>query len=142
MLIPSQVLSFIQISLLIESISVQEIGSKSNWTMPLIPYLKDGVLPNGKEVARKLEVQVVRFVLIKNILYKRGFSRSYLRCLSFKEADYFMREIHEGVCENHAGSQFLVHKLIQAGYYWPTMQKDALAYVKAYDKCQRFGNLI
>ena len=35
-----------------------------------------------------------------------------------------------------------MHKLIQAGYYWPTMQKDAQAYVKTCGKCQRFGNLI
>ena len=36
----------------------------------------------------------------------------------------------------------MVHKLIQAEYYWPTMQRDAQAYVKACNKCQRFDNLI
>ena len=36
----------------------------------------------------------------------------------------------------------MVHKLIRAWYYWQTMQKDAHAYVKACDKCQRFSNLI
>ena len=35
-----------------------------------------------------------------------------------------------------------MHKLIRAGYYWPTMLKDAQAYVKASDKCQRFNNFI
>ena len=100
------------------------------------------MLPDDKEVARKLKVQVARFVLIKGILYKRGFSRSYLRCLIPKETDYVRREVHKGVCGNHFGSRSLVHKLIRAGYYWPTMQKDAYAYVKACDKCQRFGNLI
>ena len=35
-----------------------------------------------------------------------------------------------------------MHKLVQAGYYWPTMQKDAEAYVKTWDKCQRFSNII
>ena len=51
------ILSFIQLSSLIDSINVQEIGSESNWTMPLVSYLKNGVLPEGKEVARKLKVQ-------------------------------------------------------------------------------------
>ena len=83
-----------------------------------------------------------RFVLIKDVLYKRGFSRPYLRCLGTKEADYVMREIHEGICGNHSGSKSLVHKLVRAGYYWPTMQKDAEAYVRACDKCQRFSNII
>ncbi|XP_065620355.1 uncharacterized protein LOC136063636 [Quercus suber] len=53
-----------------------------------------------------------------------------------------MREVHEGICGNHSGAQSLAHKLIQAGYYWPTMQKDAQAYVMTCDKCQRFSNLI
>ena len=53
-----------------------------------------------------------------------------------------MREVHEGICRNHLGSQSLVHKLIRAGYYWPTMQKDTQANVRACDKCQRFSNII
>ena len=35
----------------------------------------------------------------------------------------------------------MVHKLIRAGYYWPTIQKDMQTYVKTYDKCQRFDNV-
>ena len=104
--------------------------------------MKDGVLLDGKEAARKLKVQAVRFVLIKDVLYKRGFSRQYLRCLGTEEANYIMREVHEGICGNHSGSRSLVHKLVRAGYYWPTMQKDAKDYVKACDKCQRFSNII
>ena len=53
-----------------------------------------------------------------------------------------MREIHEGICGNHSGSRSLVHKLVRAGYYWPTIQVDTEAYVKACDKCQRFSNII
>ena len=53
-----------------------------------------------------------------------------------------MREVHEGICGNHSGSRSLVHKLVRAGYYWPTMQKDAKAYVKTWNKCQRFSNII
>ena len=51
-------------------------------------------------------------------------------------------EVHEGICGNHSGARSLVHKLVRAGYYWSTMQKDAISYTRACDKCQRFGNLI
>ena len=44
-----------------------------------------------------------------------------------------MREVHEGIYGNHSGLRSLVHKLVRVGYYWPTMQKDAKAYVKTYD---------
>ena len=148
MITHGNVLSFVQLSPLIDSSDVQEIGSESNWTTTIALYLKDGknlkdgILPNEKEATRKLKVRAVRFVLIKDILYKRGFSRPYLKCLGNEEADYVMREVHEGICGNHLGSRSLVHKLIKAGYYWPTMQADAEAYVKACDKCQRFSNII
>ena len=82
-----KVLSFVQLSLLIDFVDVQVVGSKSNWTMPLVSYLKNGVLPNGREVARKLKVQAARFILMKDVLYKRGFSHPYLRCLGPEEAD-------------------------------------------------------
>ena len=121
---------------------MQVVNSEYNWTTPLISYLKAGVLLDEKGVARKLKVQASRFMLIKDVLYKRGFSRPYLRCLCQEEADYVMREVHEGICGNHSGARSLVHKLIRAGYYWPTMMKDAQAYVQSCDKCQRFSNFI
>ena len=65
-----------------------------------------------------------------------------MRCLIPEEANYVMRQVHKGVCGNHSESWLLVHKLIRVGYYWPTMQKDVVAYVKTCDKCQRFANVI
>ena len=70
-----QILSFVQISSLIDDgANVQETNSEKNWTAPLIAYLRLGILPDGKEVARKLKVQASRFMLIRDVLYKRGFS--------------------------------------------------------------------
>ena len=142
MITHGNVLSFVQLSPLIDSGDVQEIGFESNWTTTIASYLKDGILPDEKEAARKLKVRATRFVLIKDVLYKRGFSRLYLRCLGNEEVDYVMREVHEGICGNHSRLRSLIHKLVRAGYYWPTMQADAKAYVKACDKCQRFSNII
>ena len=100
------------------------------------------MLPDRMDAARKLKVQASQFVLIKDVLYKRGFSRPYLRCLVPEEAEYVMREVHKGIYGNHSRAGSLVHKLIRARYYWPTIQKAMQAYVKTCDKCQRFGNTI
>ena len=108
-----QVLSFVQISSLIDDrAQMQEVNFEENWTTPLIAYLRSGILLNGKDAARKLKVQASRFVLIRDVLYKRGFSRLYLRCLSHDEAGYVMREVHEVICGNHSGARSLVHRLI------------------------------
>ena len=53
---------------------MQEITVEENWTTPLIAYLRSGILPDGKDAARKLKVQASRFVLIRDVLYKKGFS--------------------------------------------------------------------
>ena len=113
-----------------------------DWTTLIVSYLRNRTLLEDRNASRKLKVQSSHFVLIGDVLYKRGFSRPYLRCLAHADANYVMREVHEGVCGNHSGARSLVHKLIQAGYYWSTMQKDTQSYVKACDKCQRFSNII
>ena len=118
MIISEQVLSFVQISSLIDNRAiVQETNSEENWTTPLIAYLRSGILLDGKDATRKLKVQALRFVLIRDVLYKRGFSRPYLSCLSHDEVDYVMREVYEGIYGNHLEVRSLAHKLIRAGYY-------------------------
>ena len=99
----------------------------------IISYLKDGSLPKGKDEARRLRVRSARYVLLNDVLYKRGFSQPYLRCLSPDEANYVLREVHEGACGNHSRARSLIHKVVRAGYYWPTIQADAKAYVKVSD---------
>ena len=112
MITHGNLLSFVHILPLIDLSNMQEIGSESNWTTTIALYLKDGILPNEKEATRKLKVRVARFILIKDVLYKRGFSCLYLRCLGNEEVDYVMREVNEVICENHSGSRSLVHKLV------------------------------
>ena len=107
----------------------------------IVLYLKDGKLPDGKDEARKLRVRAARYVLMGEVLYKRGFSQPYLRCLAPDEANYVLREIHEGACGNHSGARSLIHKVVCAGYYWPTIQANAKAYVKMCNQCQRFSNI-
>ena len=85
--------------------------------MPLVSYLKNSALLDAMEAARKLKIQAARFVMIRDVLYKRSFSRPYLRCLGLEEVDYVMRKVHEGIGGNHSGSRSLVHKLIRARYY-------------------------
>ena len=55
-LVPKQVLSFVQTSPLIDDrTNVQEIGSENNWTTPLTSYLRTSLLPDRKDAARKLK---------------------------------------------------------------------------------------
>ena len=100
---------------------VLQVQNEGNWMAPIISYLKDTILLEGKDEARKLRVRSARYVLLNDALYKRGFSQPYLRRLSPDEANYVLREVHEGAYGNHSGARSLIHKVVRAGYYWPTI---------------------
>nr|XP_023901973.1 uncharacterized protein LOC112013826 [Quercus suber] len=96
---------------------ILQIEGEENWMTLIVSYLKDGRLPKGKDKARKLRVKSARYVLMDEVLYKRGFSQLYLRCLAPDESNYILREVHERACGNHLGARSLVHKVIRSGYY-------------------------
>ena len=88
---------------------------------PIIRYLKEGWLPKDKTKARKIHIKVARFVIINNVLYKRGYTLLYLRCANLEESNYVLREIHERICGNHAEARSLPGKALRVGYYRPTL---------------------
>ncbi|XP_034709689.1 uncharacterized protein LOC117932524 [Vitis riparia] len=118
------------------TIEVNQADSQE-WTNDIIGYLWTDTLPEDPKQAHKVRVQAARFTLVGGHLYKRSFTGPYLRCLNHSEALYVLTELHEGVCGNHSGGRSLAHRAHSQGYYWPTMKKDAAAYVKKCDKCQR-----
>ncbi|KAM1558945.1 hypothetical protein ACFX10_042189 [Malus domestica] len=61
-------------------------------------------------MAKEIRYKATRYLIINDQLYKWGFNLPYLRCLTPAEAETVFREIHEGVCGNHAGSRSLAHK--------------------------------
>ncbi|GKV35525.1 hypothetical protein SLEP1_g43782 [Rubroshorea leprosula] len=110
--------------------------STPSWTTPLINYLQSGELPENQSVAKLVRRRAAHFTLIDNQLYKRAALMPLLRCLTPYEAEYAVREVHEGVCGTHIGGKTLARKLLRHGYYWPTMVEDAQNYVKKCPTCQ------
>ena len=101
----------------------------------IVTYLKDGRLPEERDEAKKLRIKSAKYVIIDEVLYKRGFSQPYLRCLVPNEANYVLREVHERAYGNHSRARAFVHKVVHAGYYWPTIQVNDKAYVKVCNQC-------
>ena len=93
---------------------------------PIISFLQEGHLPQDADEAKKIKKRAARFTVLNDTLYKRGISMPYLKCVNEDEAKYILEEVHERVCGDHAGPRSLVSKVIQTGYFWPTMQADAV----------------
>ncbi|KAL5544494.1 hypothetical protein UlMin_008278 [Ulmus minor] len=105
--------------------SINQIDEGPTWMTPIVGYLLRGELPQDKVEARTLRMRAARYTCLAGQLYKRGFSNPLLKCVTADQGSYIMREIHEGVCGNHAGKRSLLHKIVRQGYYWPSMAKDA-----------------
>ncbi|XP_074346516.1 uncharacterized protein LOC141685307 [Apium graveolens] len=124
-----------------ERSEVLGIGSSDNWMTPYIAYLRDGTLPEDQNKARYLKHKAARFFLEDGQLYRRTFSVPTLKCVDPDEANYCLREVHEGICGDHLGAKALAYKVIRQGYYWPTVHADSIAYFKKFPQCQKFSNV-
>ncbi|GJU98193.1 reverse transcriptase domain-containing protein [Tanacetum coccineum] len=113
---------------------VEEEGD--TWMTPIHEYLTDETLPAERNKARAIKRKSQRFAIINGILYKKSFLGPWLRCVGPSQANYVLREIHEGSCSMHAGTRSVVAKALRTGYYWPTMHKDARTLIKACQECQ------
>ncbi|GJX54841.1 reverse transcriptase domain-containing protein [Tanacetum coccineum] len=113
---------------------VEEEGP--TWMTPIIEYLRDETLPNDRKEASKLRIKAKQYELLEGILYRRSFLKPWLRCIGPLQADYVIREIHEGSCSMHAGSRSMVAKAIRLGYYWPTMHRDVRDMIRECNACQ------
>ncbi|KAK3043551.1 hypothetical protein RJ639_002130 [Escallonia herrerae] len=87
---------------------------------------------SGRLVNWNLRVKTARYALVEGILYKKSFSLPYLRCLRPSESIYALQEVHEGICGQHLGGRTLAQKILRQGYYWPTMQKDAIEFTRRF----------
>ena len=53
-----------------------------------------------------------------------------------------IKEVHSKECGEHKGKKKLYRCPLQMDYYWPTMKKDTVEFVKKCHSCQVQANLI
>ena len=117
-------------SVCVDKGEVSLVMSELSWMDPIWDYLVDGKLPSDPKEASKLRARSVRFTVHRGTLYKRGFSAPILKCVGKEDANYILREVHEGICGNHIGVRTLAEKTLRQGYFWPTILKDTTELVK------------
>ncbi|VFQ61183.1 unnamed protein product [Cuscuta campestris] len=81
------------------------VGADDHWMYDLMEYLMVGSLPEQDDRARKVKLRAPRFQILDGKLYKRAFGGPLLRCLTNREAERVIAEVHEGVCAAHQMSR-------------------------------------
>nr|GEY24143.1 reverse transcriptase domain-containing protein [Tanacetum cinerariifolium] len=63
------------------------------------------------------------------------------RCVHGQEANDILRACHKGPTGGHNGANFTAKKVFDAGFFWPTIYRDAHNLVKSCNSCQRQGKI-
>ncbi|GJR91670.1 reverse transcriptase domain-containing protein [Tanacetum coccineum] len=85
------------------------------WMTSVYEYLTEGILPEEKKKARAIRRKAGRYEVINETLYKKSFLGPWLRCVGPLQANYVLREIHEGSCSMHSGPRSVVVKALRFG---------------------------
>ncbi|KAL6333015.1 hypothetical protein AAG906_020035 [Vitis piasezkii] len=86
---------------------------KTPWYAHIANYLVTGEIPN----------QIIR------------------KCVPEDEQQGILNHCHENACGGHFASQKTAMKVLQSGFTWPSLFKDAHIMCRSCDRCQRLGKL-
>ena len=112
-----------------------------SWHRDLIHYLQTGLLLehwNSKQ-RRSLCLKSASYQIVEGILFRKNYDGVLLRCLEKEDAKRVMIDLHDGPTGGNFYGYTIAHKILKAGYYWPTLSKDAHAHVRKCDVYQRCG---
>nr|GEU84045.1 DNA-directed DNA polymerase [Tanacetum cinerariifolium] len=63
------------------------------------------------------------------------------RCVHGQEAFEILKACHEGPSGGHHGANLTAKKVFDAGFFWPSIYRDAHEMIKSCDICQRKGKI-
>nr|GEW91355.1 hypothetical protein [Tanacetum cinerariifolium] len=108
---------------------VEEEGD--TWMTPIFKYLTDGILPADSKKARAAKRKSWRFAVVNRTLYKKYFLGPWLRCVGPLQANYVLREIHEGSCSMHTGPGKVKFLIVAIDYFTKWIEAKPIATITA-----------
>jgi hypothetical protein len=111
----------------------------SPWYDNIIFCLENGSAPRHLDPAKRraLRLKFTSFHLVNGILFRQNFDGVLMRCLEKDEAEKVLLELHAGEAGGHFGGDTTAHKVLRAGYYWPTLFRDAHTLCRKCIICQK-----
>ncbi|MCO5570045.1 hypothetical protein L7F22_023759 [Adiantum nelumboides] len=107
-------------------------------------FLQTGLLPAELEKSKKYAFlrRAKRYMLVGDSLYMKG-ADLVMRRVPWKEEIYkVLEENHEGSCGGHFASKITLHKILQEGYVWPSIQRDVHHWCKSCKECQSMASRV
>ncbi|GKB10064.1 reverse transcriptase domain-containing protein [Tanacetum coccineum] len=124
--------------------TLKEISTRDiPWFADFANYLVGDIIPKGMMYQQKKKF----FSNIKNYfwedpyLFKVCSDGVIRRCVSGPETHTILDQCHHGPTGGHYGPTTTTKKVLDSGFYWPTIIKEALTLVRLCQACQKTRNI-
>ncbi|CAM8921267.1 unnamed protein product [Rhodiola kirilowii] len=113
------------------------------WYADFVNYLTCNILPEGLNYNQKSKFlhDVSRYYWDDPFLYKLCSDGVYRTCVPKEDFKEIIACCHSSSYGGHGSASKTTSKILQSGFYWPSMFKDTYEFVKACNECQRMGNI-
>jgi hypothetical protein len=74
-------------------------------------------------------------------LYRIVQDNKFQHCVTIDQTQQILWELHKGFAPSHFTTNITAKKILNAGYWWPTLFNDATKYCKSYGAYQQVGGL-
>ncbi|CAN6579848.1 unnamed protein product [Malus baccata var. baccata] len=118
-------------------------SSVTPWYADYVNYLVSDIMPPDLTWQQKKRfISLVRhYYWDEPYLWKHCPDQCIRRCVPDDEMEEILRHCHSLACGGHFGATKTAAKVLQSGFWWPTLFKDAHTFVSTCDRCQRVGNI-
>ncbi|KAM2032528.1 hypothetical protein ACFX1T_014532 [Malus domestica] len=118
-------------------------SSVTPWYADYVNYLVSDIMPLDLTWQQKKRfISLVRhYYWDEPYLWKHCPDQCIRRCVPNDEMEEILRHCHSLACGGHFGATKTAAKVLQSGFWWPTLFKDAHTFVSTCDRCQRIGNI-
>ena len=117
--------------------------SKSPWFADIANFLVTGQIPKhwNSQDKRKFLTEVKNFYWDDPYLFKYCSDQIFRKCVPEHEVSSIINFCHSEACGGHFSSKKTAAKILQCGFYWPTLFKDTYTFCKTCENCQKLGSI-
>ncbi|RVW25644.1 Retrovirus-related Pol polyprotein from transposon 17.6 [Vitis vinifera] len=116
---------------------------KTPWYAHIANYLVTGEIPSewNAQDRKHFFAKIHAYYWEEPFLFKYCADQIIRKCVPEDEQQGILSHCHENACGGHFASQKTAMKVLQSGFTWPSLFKDAHIMCRNCDRCQRLGKL-
>ncbi|RVW21929.1 Retrovirus-related Pol polyprotein from transposon 17.6 [Vitis vinifera] len=109
------------------------------WYSHIANFLVTGEVPSewSAQDKRHFFAKIHAYYWEEPFLFKYCADQIIRKCVPEQEQSGILSHCHDNACGGHFASQKTAMKVIQSGFWWPSLFKDAHSMCKGCDRCQR-----